>query len=165
MGSIAPERSLPLPPREFAGPSGQRGASLIEIMVATLILSFVAIGTAEFFVRGRTGFDQEEHKRVGVLLAQEALERTVAQPYPQIVSWVEQRTIASVDYAIAVTAETDVPDRQPDPRGESQFKCDGREYCSQMSSRAEAEYFLKNCPNTKMDGDNDGIPCENDSRF
>lgn len=110
MGSIAPERSLPLPPREFAGPSGQRGASLIEIMVATLILSFVAIGTAEFFVRGRTGFDQEEHKRVGVLLAQEALERTVAQPYPQIVSWVEQRTIASVDYAIAVTAETDVPD-------------------------------------------------------
>ena len=31
--------------------------------------------------------------------------------------------------------------------------------------RAEAEYFVKNCPNTKMDGDRDGIPCENDSRF
>jgi hypothetical protein len=40
------------------------------------------------------------------------------------------------------------------------FKCDGRTYCSQMTSCAEATYFLKNCPNTKMDGDNDGIPCE-----
>ena len=46
-----------------------------------------------------------------------------------------------------------------------QFTCDGRQHCSQMKSRAEAEFFTKHCPNTKMDGDNDGIPCENDSRF
>lgn len=45
------------------------------------------------------------------------------------------------------------------------FSCDGRQHCSQMTSRAEAEYFIKHCPNTKMDGDRDGIPCENDSRF
>jgi cold shock CspA family protein len=47
----------------------------------------------------------------------------------------------------------------------SPFHCDGRQHCSQMRSRAEAEYFLSNCPDTKMDGDYDGIPCENDSRF
>jgi cold shock CspA family protein len=46
-----------------------------------------------------------------------------------------------------------------------QFQCDGRQYCSQMNSRAEAEFFSLNCPNTKMDGDSDGIPCENDTRF
>jgi len=40
------------------------------------------------------------------------------------------------------------------------FKCDGRQYCSQMKSYAEAKYFLTYCPNTKMDGDKDGIPCE-----
>ena len=40
------------------------------------------------------------------------------------------------------------------------FRCDGRKYCSQMTSCAEATYFLKNCPGTQMDGDNDGIPCE-----
>lgn len=40
------------------------------------------------------------------------------------------------------------------------FKCDGREHCSQMRSLDEANYFLKNCPNTKMDDDHDGIPCE-----
>lgn len=45
------------------------------------------------------------------------------------------------------------------------FRCDGREHCSQMTSRAEAVFFIKHCPNTKMDGDRDGIPCENDSRF
>ena len=47
----------------------------------------------------------------------------------------------------------------------SSFKCDGRVHCSQMTSRAEAEFFVRNCPKTKMDGDRDGIPCENDSRF
>ena len=40
------------------------------------------------------------------------------------------------------------------------FKCDGRTYCSQMTSCAEATYFLQNCPGTKMDGNNDGVPCE-----
>jgi len=39
-------------------------------------------------------------------------------------------------------------------------KCDGRTRCSQMTSCAEATYFLKNCPDTTMDGDDDGIPCE-----
>ena len=42
----------------------------------------------------------------------------------------------------------------------SQFKCDVRTSCSQMTSCEEATFFLKNCPGTKMDGNNDGIPCE-----
>jgi cold shock CspA family protein len=40
------------------------------------------------------------------------------------------------------------------------FSCDGRIHCSQMTSCAEAEYFLRHCPNTQMDGNNDGEPCE-----
>jgi hypothetical protein len=46
------------------------------------------------------------------------------------------------------------------------FTCDGRQYCSQMTSCAEAKYFLKNCPGVKMDGSRggegpgDGIPCQ-----
>ena len=43
---------------------------------------------------------------------------------------------------------------------DGRFKCDGRTYCSQMTSCAEATFFLENCPGTKMDGNNDGIPCE-----
>ncbi len=41
------------------------------------------------------------------------------------------------------------------------YSCDGRVYCSEMNSCEEATFFLNNCPNTKMDGDYDGIPCEN----
>jgi cold shock CspA family protein len=40
------------------------------------------------------------------------------------------------------------------------FRCDGRIHCSQMASCEEAKFFLRNCPGTKMDGDNDGVPCE-----
>ncbi|MDO1510150.1 MULTISPECIES: excalibur calcium-binding domain-containing protein [unclassified Neisseria] len=40
------------------------------------------------------------------------------------------------------------------------FRCDGRQHCSQMRSFEEAQFFLNNCPNVKMDGDKDGIPCE-----
>jgi hypothetical protein len=42
----------------------------------------------------------------------------------------------------------------------SAFTCDGRTRCSQMTSCEEATYFVKHCPNTKMDGDGDGVPCE-----
>lgn len=46
--------------------------------------------------------------------------------------------------------------RPPEPS----FTCDGRAYCSQMRSCAEATYFIRQCPGTHMDGDGDGVPCE-----
>ncbi len=46
------------------------------------------------------------------------------------------------------------------PTANNNFHCDGRIHCTQMTSCEEATWFLRNCPGTKMDGDNDGIPCE-----
>jgi hypothetical protein len=46
------------------------------------------------------------------------------------------------------------------PHASNGFSCDGRQYCSQMKSCAEAKYFLANCPGVKMDGDRNGVPCE-----
>jgi hypothetical protein len=43
---------------------------------------------------------------------------------------------------------------------QSKYHCDGRIHCSQMTSCEEAKYFLENCPGVKMDGDHDGVPCE-----
>lgn len=40
------------------------------------------------------------------------------------------------------------------------YRCDGRLYCSQMTSCNESKFFLKNCPGTQMDGNHDGVPCE-----
>lgn len=47
-----------------------------------------------------------------------------------------------------------------DQTASSPFRCDGRTHCSQMTSCAEATYFLRNCPNAQMDGNHDGVPCE-----
>ena len=43
---------------------------------------------------------------------------------------------------------------------DEQYRCAGKTYCSEMSSCAEAKYYLKHCPTMKMDGDGDGVPCE-----
>lgn len=51
------------------------------------------------------------------------------------------------------------PPRVPEAQ-RSEFRCDGRIFCSQMTSCNEAQFFLKNCPGTQMDGDGDKVPCE-----
>jgi Excalibur calcium-binding domain len=78
---------------------------------------------------------------------------------------------------VAAAQGTVYPEQRPEPppravemeRGErvsvpanlpAAYHCDGRQYCSQMHSCAEATWFLKNCPTIKMDGDGDGVPCE-----
>ena len=40
------------------------------------------------------------------------------------------------------------------------YACDGRTRCSEMNSCDEARWVLRHCPNTEMDGDGDGVPCE-----
>ncbi|PWQ97576.1 excalibur calcium-binding domain-containing protein [Leucothrix arctica] len=42
----------------------------------------------------------------------------------------------------------------------SQFSCRGKVYCSEVTSCAEAKFYVQNCSGTKMDGDHDGVPCE-----
>ena len=59
-----------------------------------------------------------------------------------------------------VNNESFTPIKRVEPTIKSNFSCSGKEYCSQMTSCKEAKYYLKNCPETKMDGNNDGVPCE-----
>jgi hypothetical protein len=40
------------------------------------------------------------------------------------------------------------------------FACKGKTHCSEMRSCDEAKFYLAHCPFPKMDGDGDGIPCE-----
>ncbi len=42
----------------------------------------------------------------------------------------------------------------------SDYSCDGKTHCSEMSSCGEALFYQENCGRTEMDGDYDGIPCE-----
>lgn len=74
---------------------------------------------------------------------------TAAYVYSQFFHHSESKEVTSSSYS--ASSKEDLSSR---------FQCDGRLYCQQMTSCAEAKYFLKNCPGVKMDGDNDGIPCE-----
>jgi hypothetical protein len=64
------------------------------------------------------------------------------------------------NYRLHDTARADKTQRNDTTSNIAKFKCDGRIYCSQMTSCEEATFFLKNCPGVKMDGDRDGVPCE-----
>ena len=44
------------------------------------------------------------------------------------------------------------------------FQCTGKKHCSQMNSCAEARFYIQECPDTRMDGDGDGQPCEDRCR-
>jgi cold shock CspA family protein len=41
-----------------------------------------------------------------------------------------------------------------------QYHCAGKVHCSEMDSCEEAKYYLRNCPGVKIDGDGNGMPCE-----
>jgi hypothetical protein len=58
------------------------------------------------------------------------------------------------------TSSNSINLQQPSSSTHQQFSCDGRQHCSQMRSCEEATFFIQSCPNTKMDGDHDGVPCE-----
>ena len=39
------------------------------------------------------------------------------------------------------------------------FRCAGKQYCRQMTSCAEARFYLARCGATGLDGNRDGVPC------
>ncbi|MGK2927146.1 MAG: thermonuclease family protein [Lysobacterales bacterium] len=58
----------------------------------------------------------------------------------------------------AASAASPAPPR-PATTG-SGFSCSQRKTCGQMASCAEADYHLLQCGNTRLDRNNDGVPCE-----
>ena len=42
----------------------------------------------------------------------------------------------------------------------TRFACEGKTRCNQMTSCAEAFFYQERCGASQMDGDHDGIPCE-----
>lgn len=67
------------------------------------------------------------------------------------------RPVAAWPARVATPVPSPVQPRAPQAAA---FRCDGRQFCSQMTSCAEAHYFLAHCPDVHMDGNHDGVPCE-----
>jgi Tfp pilus assembly protein PilV len=105
-----PRVSVLLHPACYRCVRSRRGAGVLEVIIATLILSITVILLVAFFARGRVWFDHEEMKRVATLVAQDSMERTIALPYDQVIAWAQQRTISTVRYNIAVTVANNDPE-------------------------------------------------------
>lgn len=83
----------------------------------------------------------------------------VAAPQPATPDPLFSPAPATAAPATAAPA-TAAPATRSAPVSASAYRCDGRTRCPQMRSCAEATFFLQNCPGVTMDGNNDGVPCE-----
>lgn len=59
------------------------------------------------------------------------------------------------------TSPTQPPRQESGTSGTSgNFACSGKTLCGQMTSCAEANFYLNTCGVSRLDGDKDGVPCE-----
>lgn len=89
--------------------AAEHGSSLLEVMIGVLILSIVSVAMSVFFARGRFMFDQEERKRAGTLIAQQALEQVKGMTYADVGAWSDTLVIANITYDLAVSVQTGAP--------------------------------------------------------
>jgi len=78
--------------------------------------------------------------------------------------------IAAIAYNLLISETKDEPGSPIEPSSpvmnpqitepQNNYACEGKQYCTEMLSCEEARFYLENCPNVKIDGDNDGVPCE-----
>lgn len=74
-----------------------------------------------------------------------------------------EEAVESLPTEVVPVEEVDEEESYEDerlPPVNNDFQCDGRTRCTQMTSCEEATFFINHCPNTEMDGDSDGVPCE-----
>jgi len=55
---------------------------------------------------------------------------------------------------------SDKPTKKESKQKSERFSCDGKDKCKQMSTCAEAKFYLNECGIRKLDKDKDGTPCE-----
>ncbi len=65
---------------------GESGFSLIEVMVAAILVIIVMYGLMQFFVRGRIQVDYEEDRRKATAVAQERIEQLRRWDFAYLIS-------------------------------------------------------------------------------
>ncbi|MFZ5637692.1 MAG: cold shock domain-containing protein [Pseudomonadota bacterium] len=111
--------------------------------------------------RARSAHDRPSSFRLSSALILGALIAAAAFGWNRIADY----RAAAADAIRGVSATAPAPVAAPampaaPPASVDTSRCEGRTHCSQMRSCTDATWVLRNCPNTAMDGDGDGIPCE-----
>jgi cold shock CspA family protein len=126
-------------------PDEESGSSWLKaILLAAIAIGFIYLAWQQYSVR--------QANRLRAIVAP-----TEQMP---IVRPVVDEGAGALAVPPPATAPALVPGMAPTIAPAPAFSCQGKTYCTQMTSCAEATFYLKNCPGVKIDGDGDGIPCE-----
>jgi cold shock CspA family protein len=79
----------------------------------------------------------------------------VVLPIVAVIGLYAHRTEPVKEFFVSPTVES-----QPISQARDNYRCEGKQRCFEMTSCNEAKFYIRNCPDTKMDGDGDGVPCE-----
>jgi len=98
----------------------QRGLSLLEVMIAALILLFVLLSMVSGYMLGRVNLDREEVKRRAIGLAQDRLETIRARSIASLAAWdlvVKARidttyTLDGTTFTLTSTVDDSLPNTQ-----------------------------------------------------
>jgi hypothetical protein len=79
--------------------------------------------------------------------------------------WSDPHAVPPWEYRHGGPGKSRVVDAPPGPEREAQddipaWRCGAKRVCSEMTSCAEARYYLTQCGVSSLDGDGDGVPCE-----
>lgn len=72
----------------------------------------------------------------------------------------ETERVPPWDWRRAGRTQTQAPQLSRQTSNSAGFTCSGKRYCREMTSCAEARFYLEQCGLSRLDGDGDGIPCE-----
>ncbi len=75
----------------------------------------------------------------------------------RIPPWDYRRAKRQGGTSTRVSAPAPAPAASPSSSG---YSCSGKVYCREMTSCAEARFYLEQCGLSRLDGDSDGVPCE-----
>jgi cold shock CspA family protein len=158
-GRDGKQQAIHIQRRPVRDPAGYRPSrATVTLFVALLVVALGAFACYTY---------QEVERQTAAQQSAPAAPSTTPGPQASVPAAVSTKRVSQPSTLPAVTTTPEPQEfgpsegsATPEPQAPVQFRCDGRTRCSQMTSCEEAKFFRANCPGTQMDGDNDGVPCE-----
>ena len=138
-------------------PNNPQSNSKKRMIVTVIGLMIIAVLAVLVFKKYQS-YQQSQRLKAAQLIEEQ--KRIVEAQRQALGDLPEIKRLEKTENALKASATPAVIHTQQSTISQTQFSCDGRTHCSQMNSYEEALFFLRNCPNTQMDGNNDGEPCE-----
>ena len=71
----------------------ERGLTILEVLIAAVLLIVVMFWLTQFYVQGRKHLDYEENRRKATAVAQAQLDNVREWPYDSVLSWVDSTSM------------------------------------------------------------------------